>query len=78
MLGGGGGGGGAKQAISGLNQWCSQDNNCMYGRAHTARCRVCIYETEKALEKVHPSHPAIGGSAPESGSGILRQHLFDA
>ena len=34
--------GGAKQVISGLNQWCSQDNTCMYGRAHTARCRVCI------------------------------------
>ena len=40
--GGGGGGGGAKQVISGLNQWCSQDNTCMYGRAHTARCRVCM------------------------------------
>ena len=36
-----------------------------------------VYETEKALEKVHPSHPARG-QCSESGSGALRQHLFDA
>ena len=37
-----------------------------------------LYEIEKALGKVHPSRPAIGSSALESGSGALSQHLFDA
>ena len=32
---GGGGGGGAKHVISGLNQWCSQDNT-MCSNARTA------------------------------------------
>ena len=68
--------GGAKQAISGLNQWCSQDNTCMYGRAHTARCRVCM-KSRKLRERCTP--PAqLGGSALESGFGAQRQHLLDA
>ena len=50
-MGGGGGGGGAKQAISGLNQWCSQDNTCMYGRAPTARCRVVCMKLRKPQER---------------------------
>ena len=38
--GGGGGGGGAKHVISGLNQWCSQDNTCSNART------ACMYETK--------------------------------
>ena len=72
----GGGGGGAKQAISGLNQWCSLDNNCMHGRAHTARCRLCM-KLRKLRGRCTPN-AQLGGSAPKSGSGAQRQHLFDA
>ena len=34
---GGGGGGVAKQVISGLNQWCSQDDTCSIART------VCVW-----------------------------------
>ena len=40
--GGGGGGGGAKHAISGLNQWCIQDNTC----SHAGMWDMQIYETK--------------------------------
>ena len=46
----GGGGGGAKHVISGLNRVR------MYGRAHTARCRVCT--------KLRKTRGGCGRSAP--------------
>ena len=39
----------------------------MYGRAHTARCTICM-KSRKPRERCTP--PAqLGGSAPESGFG---------
>ena len=39
-------------------QWRSQDNTCMYGRVHTARCRICM-----KLREPPPGEDA-GGVAP--------------
>ena len=36
-------------------QWRSQDNTCMYGRVHTARCRICM-----KLRKSPPGERAGG------------------
>ena len=74
VWGGGGGGGGAKHVISG-----SQDNTCMYGRADTARCRVCM-KLRKPRGRCGRGAPLpcaqLGGSAPESGSGAEPQELM--
>ena len=62
-------------------QWRSQDNTCMYGRVHTARCRICMKLRKPLLGEgaggVAPCCPArrYGGvlQAPPSGSGAEPQ-----
>ena len=59
-------------------QWRSQDNTCMYGRVHTARCRICMKLRKTRWGKVREGWcPArrYGGvlQAPPSGSGAEPQ-----
>ena len=46
-------------------QWRSQDNTCMYGRVHTARCRICM-----KLRKPLPGEGA-GGVPPAAQLGDI-------
>ena len=38
-------------------QWRSQDNTCMYGRVHTARCRICMKLRKTRRGKVREGWP---------------------
>ena len=74
-------------------QWRSQDNTCtcMYGRVHTARCRICIKLRKTRRGKVREGWPpaaqlggmgeccsspiGVWGGAPGANSCLMHKYV---